>query len=132
MPVQVLRALYRGMEHVLSEGLERRWRRHEESARRARVRLAELGFDPVFPEEWASPTVLAMLGRPDLDADSVVSQLAERHGIRISRGMGPFEGRVFRIGNMAVQASEACLNALATALREIISSNAREISDRTP
>lgn len=120
MPVQVVRALHRGVEYVLEEGFERRWKRHAAFAGRARQELAKLGFNPLFPEEWASPTVLSALGRPDLTTDVVIADLVEHHGIQISGGMGPFAGKVFRIGNMGPQASESGFAPLRAALREIV------------
>lgn len=104
MAVPALRALRRGLERVLEEGLETRFERHQTSAHTLRVRLDELGFSAVFPEAIASPSVAAFWGREDLPANEVVRRLDVEHMIKIAGGMGEFKGEIFRIGNMATQA----------------------------
>ncbi|MCK5805631.1 MAG: alanine--glyoxylate aminotransferase family protein [Lentisphaeria bacterium] len=116
MAVPAVRALRRGAERIIAEGLDERCRRHRSMATRVREQLSAAGFKPVFPEEIASPTVVALRGREGCSADEVVDRLRTEHRILIARGMGIFAGQVFRIGNMGPQATDAQMDALLDAI----------------
>jgi len=122
MAVPAFRALRKGVDRVLQEGLDRRVSRHREVAAFVRRELGELGFHPLFPEETASPTVIAVKGRSDLSAIALAERLKTDHGILIAGGMGRFKGEVFRIGNMGPQATEERMGELIEAVRSVMSS----------
>jgi len=121
LPVPAFRGLRRGIEEVLAEGLELRWQRHREMARWAQERLAPHGYKPVFLEDVASPTILALRPPSELTADRVIESLKEEYKILVAGGMGAFKGTAFRVGNMGPQASEGELGPLTDALRIIAS-----------
>jgi alanine-glyoxylate transaminase/serine-glyoxylate transaminase/serine-pyruvate transaminase len=116
MAVPAFRALRVGLERVLDEGLQHRIGRHRESFVSVRRALAGLGFEPVFPEHHATPTILAAYGSPTIGADDVVARLKHEHRILIARGMGQFAGKAFRIGNMGRQATPAEMTPLLDAI----------------
>jgi len=119
MAVPALRSLRRGLEHIVEEGLTTRFDRHRESARLLRAGMSDLGFAPVFAEACASPTVVAAYGRSDAPANEVVARLASEHRIRIAKGMGSFNGRTFRVGNMGEQARPDQRQVLLDALAQL-------------
>ncbi len=121
MAVPTFRALRVGVERAIKEGLDRRIARHAESAHHVRSVLSSLGLDPVFTEADASPTVLAIHGRPDLGADDVVDRLRTEHKILIARGLGEFAGRAFRVGNMGQQATREEMDILLAAIDALVS-----------
>jgi len=125
MAVPAVRALRRGVERVLNEGLETRFNRHQQMSQLLRSKLIELGFLPVFPSDIASPTVIAFNGRPDLSAEEVVVHLEKEHKIKVAHGMGGFKGKVFRIGNMGPQATEDHINSLLHAIGEFVDKKVR-------
>ena len=120
MAVPAVRGLRCGLERVLSEGLSERITRHLNSAHRLREDLGSLGFLPVFPESIASPTVVSVYGRSDLDASTVAERLRTEHAIRIGGGMGEFAGKAFRIGNMGPQAMSDQIEPLLEALKALV------------
>ncbi len=127
MAVPALRALRRGLERVLDEGLSARWLRHREMAAWLMARTAALGFEGVFPENRASPTVIALRPPEGLSVETVMARLREDHNLLIAGGMGSYKGKAFRIGNMGVQASIARLQPFVDALELIV---AQERSER--
>ena len=121
LAVPAFRALRCGVEGILEEGLEARWQRHREMARWAYERLAPHGYEPVFPDDVASPTILALRPPSGLTVEQILESLKEDHRILVAGGMGAFKGRAFRVGNMGPQATEEELSPLIEALREIAS-----------
>jgi len=126
MAVPVFRALRVALDRVLEEGLAPRIARHKASAAFARGAFSDLGFEPVFGEEEASPTILAIRGRADLAADEVVDRLRREHKTLVARGMGEFTGKVFRVGNMGPQATREQLQPLLAAVGSFVSEKSGE------
>ncbi|MFC2077984.1 pyridoxal-phosphate-dependent aminotransferase family protein [Candidatus Bipolaricaulota bacterium] len=120
MAVPAFRSLRKGIDRILEEGLECRISRHMESAHYARTAFRELGFDPVFTDEVASPTILAIRGHADVGADEVVSRLKAEHRILVARGMGRFAGEAFRVGNMGPQATRSEMEPVIDAIGKLI------------
>ena len=119
LAVPAFRGLHRGLRNVLEEGLEARWLRHRASGARVRSELKEAGYRPVFGEEIASPTVIALTPPANLKASDLVSRLKSEYRILVAGGMGSYAGRAFRIGNMGPQATERQTAPLIDALRRI-------------
>jgi len=116
MPIPAFRALRMGLERVLEEGMEARWRRHADMARWLLEQTSPLGYLPVFPEGVASPTVVALKPPKGMTADAVVSRLRDEYKLLIAGGMGDYKDVAFRVGNMGPQSSIASLKPLVTAL----------------
>jgi len=121
LAVPAFRGLRRGIERIVEEGIEVRWRRHREMACWVYGRLAPQGYEPVFPADVASPTILALRPPKGMDVHVILELLKQDYRILVASGMGAFKGRAFRIGNMGPQATEEELAPLIEALREIAS-----------
>lgn len=120
MSTPLIRALKQSLEKILAEGLPQRFERHIEMSQMLRNKMAELGFDLFLPYEIASPTVVSVLGNQKLPANMVVSELAKRHSIQIAGGIGPMEGKAFRIGCMGSLATPGKIQVLVDSIREIV------------
>lgn len=121
MSTPLVRALRQAVDEILSEGLMARFERHQRTAYELRRRLEALGFEPFLNERIASPTIVAMGGHEKISPDSLVRELLLRYGIRIARGLGPTEGKIFRVGNMGFQASLERVDKLASAIEDLLS-----------
>jgi len=117
--VPAFRALRRALEHIEEEGLDARFRRHAEIASWARASLEALGFEPVFAEAIASPTILAFRAPQGMSPRWLIDELRERHGILIAGGMGAFKETAFRIGNMGPQATREQMAPVIDALASV-------------
>ncbi len=122
MAVPAFRAMRRALEIILDEGLAARILRHQECAQWVRGQLAEFGYQPVFPDSIASPTILAFYAPEGRDSAEIVNRLRDDHRILIANGMGEFTGKAFRIGNMGPQANREQMAPVIDALAAVAAS----------
>jgi alanine-glyoxylate transaminase/serine-glyoxylate transaminase/serine-pyruvate transaminase len=122
MPTNAIEALGVAAERILAEGLDAHQARQAAAARRVREGLQELDFEPLVPDEVASPVTTAVLALPGMDVSHYIEWLRERHKLRVSGGIGELAGKIFRVGHMGRAASpdvvEAYLAATAQYLAE--------------
>jgi aspartate aminotransferase-like enzyme len=105
--VSLMFALRHQLEHIVDEGLEARWRRHQQMADHTHLWLARLAaetgrrFEIVAPPGYRSPTVTAVrLPDPEeMGGPEVVNRLRER-GYAIAAGYGKLKQETIRIGHM--------------------------------
>lgn len=92
-------ALHYQLHRILEEGLENRFARHLEMAKRVRE-WAATNFE-LFPEErYASNTVTAVRNIRNISVAELNQKLGER-GFMISNGYGALKEKTFRIAHMA-------------------------------
>jgi len=97
----LLFGLDEGLNLLFEEGLDRVFARHArlaEGLRRA-VRAWNLPLVAKRPE-LASDTVSAIRAPDGLDADKVIDLAASRFHVALGGGLGPLQGRAFRIGHL--------------------------------
>ena len=105
-PVNLLYALHEACRLALREGLDRRFARHRHLHERLKAGLAELGLDYVSPEAHTLPMLNAVRIPPGVDEAAARQALLDRFGLEIGGGLGPFKGKVWRIGLMGHSATE--------------------------
>ena len=123
-PITMVYALYEALRIVHEEGLEARFARH---LRNHHALVAGLeALDMKMPV--ATKHRLSMLNGvfvPDgVDEASVRKRLLDRHGIEIGAGLGPWKGRVWRIGLMGESSTPANVFVVLAALAEALGSQA--------
>ena len=117
-PITMNYALHESLRLVLEEGLEERWKRHEENHNRLRAGLAELGLS-ITSQEGHQLWQLNAVSIPDgVDEAAVRKALLLDHGIEIGPGLGPLAGKVWRIGLMGHSSSESHVDRVLAALKE--------------
>ena len=120
--VNNVRALRLGVERILAEGLEARWRRHQEVAEYLREGLRKLRLKLLVPDEIASHGVTSVVA-PSGKASELLAYLRDQHGLLLAGSLGELKGKVFRIGHMGPTATQEAIDgvlcALASALREV-------------
>ena len=117
-PITMNYALHESLRLVLEEGLEERWKRHEENHNRLRAGLAELGLS-ITSQEGHQLWQLNAVSIPDgIDEAAVRKALLLDHGIEIGPGLGPLAGKVWRIGLMGHSSSESHVDRVLAALKE--------------
>lgn len=105
--VSLMFALRHQLAHIVDEGLEARWRRHQQMADHTHLWLARLAaetgrrFEIIAPPGYRSPTVTAVrLPDPEeMGGPEVVNRLRER-GYAIAAGYGKLKQETIRIGHM--------------------------------
>lgn len=104
-PVQMIFGLREALDMLREEGMEAVFARHERLARAvhaAIARWAEAGalfFHCLDPDARAH-TVTAVGFAPDVDPEEIRTLARERFGVAFGGGIGPFRGRLLRIGHM--------------------------------
>jgi len=105
--VSLMFALRHQLEHIVEEGLEIRWRRHQQMADHMHLWVARLAgetgrhFEIVAAPGYRSPTVTAVRlpDAEEMSGPEVVSRLGER-GYAIAAGYGKLKQETIRIGHM--------------------------------
>lgn len=105
-PVSTFYALREGLRLILSEGVEARWKRHEEAHLELVRGVEKMGLKMLVPEGQRIPNLNTVTVPEGVDDAKVRSRLLNEHGIEISGGFGPLAGRIFRIGIMGPLATK--------------------------
>lgn len=119
-PVNAVYGLHEALAALFEEGLEAAIARHARLSRALCAGLEALGLTlPVAPAHRLAP--LNVVAVPDgVDEAQVRGRMLERFGVEIGAGLGPWRGRVWRIGLMGASCTprnvRLCLVALAEAL----------------
>ena len=96
--VSLIQALNQQMDDILAEGLENRWRRHEEMAATVQD-WARRYFALYSDERYLSPTVTNVENTRAISVAGLNEELGKR-GAMISNGYGDLKEKCFRIAHM--------------------------------
>ena len=115
-PVNAIYGLYQALRDVHDEGLEARWQRHQQTHNALVQGLEALGLEFTVEENVRLPQLNAV-GIPDgIDDAKVRGTLIKDHDIEIGAGLGPFAGKIWRIGLMGETAQSENVRRLIGAL----------------
>ncbi|MDI6632296.1 MAG: alanine--glyoxylate aminotransferase family protein [Bacillota bacterium] len=101
------------LEMILSEGLEKVYRRHRTYSRAVREALKALGLKLLAPETCASPVVTGAWAPEGLDADDLRRRILREYGVLLAGGQAQLKGRIFRIAHMGYVDAVDVLGAIA-------------------
>ena len=120
-PISMNYALHEALRLALVEGLENRWRRHQENHLALRAGLEKLGLHIASQEGhqlWQLNAVTAPAG---VDEAALRKRLLTEFNIEVGAGLGPLKGKIVRVGLMGETSSAAnvktFLGALASCLK---------------
>jgi alanine-glyoxylate transaminase/serine-glyoxylate transaminase/serine-pyruvate transaminase len=119
-PISMNYALHEALRLVLVEGMENRWRRHEQNHNLLRQGLAALGLEIVSQpghQLWQLNAVGVPAGVDEL---AVRKELLATHNIEIGAGLGPLKGKIWRIGLMGETSKKENVDAVLSALKSIL------------
>ncbi|MEX0887361.1 MAG: alanine--glyoxylate aminotransferase family protein [Phycisphaeraceae bacterium] len=119
-PTNMLVALNEAARLALAEGLEPRWARHRDMHEIVRRGLTELGFAYLTAPEHTLPMLNAVTLPEGLDDATARRSLLDTHGIEVGAGLGPYKGKLWRIGLMGHSATQRNVTLLLAALRELL------------
>jgi alanine-glyoxylate transaminase / serine-glyoxylate transaminase / serine-pyruvate transaminase len=128
-PINMIYALAEALRIVSEEGLEVRWERHRRAYEALRAALAELGLAPVAREGEELWPLLAVRVPDGVDDAAVRGALLTDHGIEIAGALGPFAGKVWRVGVMGEGARPEPQERLVSALAELMGLEAKPAFD---
>ena len=116
-PVSLMYALDYQLDKALAEGMQTRYRRHQEMADMVR-NWAKKKLYGIFPEEGYQSNSIGVLNKGDMDFDAFNSKLKAK-GYEISNGYGDVKEKTFRIGHMGDTTPEM-IKQLLSAMDEIL------------
>jgi aspartate aminotransferase-like enzyme len=111
-------ALDRQLDHILAEGLEKRFARHAAMAKRVQDWADEHGLGMYAPEGFRSQTVTTIRNERGWDVSGLNKFLLER-GMRIANGYGSLKNITFRIAHMG-ETQMSDINELLRAMEEYL------------
>ncbi|MFX0082299.1 MAG: pyridoxal-phosphate-dependent aminotransferase family protein [Candidatus Hodarchaeota archaeon] len=99
-PIPQIRGLATQLDYILNEeGLEKRFKRHEQLGKRTREWVHEMNLKMFSEKGYESNTVSTISNSLNLDIQKMISMLLEK-GYRIVNGYGNLVNKTFRIGHM--------------------------------
>lgn len=120
-PVNMLFALHEALRLVLKEGLDARFARHRLHHAALMAGLGELGLSLPVASQFRLPSLTVVEIPNGTDDSKARRHLLQEFGVEIGGGLGPMQGRAWRIGLMGEGATrrnvQLCLTALTSALR---------------
>lgn len=119
-PISMVYALREGLRLVLEEGLETRFRRHLEAHRALVAGVEAMGLSMVVPRAHRLPMLNAIRVPDGVDEKAIRRRLLEEDGIEIGAGLGPFAGKVWRIGLMGHGARVENVDRVLGALKRLL------------
>lgn len=119
-PINMLYALHEGLRLVLEEGLEARWRRHEELGVELLSALQDRGFEPFAPAGFRAPNLLCVRLPDGFEDVPNRRRLVESRGIDVAGGLGTLAGKVWRIGLMGESCTAEHVKLLLDAVDELL------------
>ncbi len=120
-------ALHEALATIDEEGLEARWERHRRShlALAAGLRGMSLGL---LPPETDRLWTLNAIRVPDGVNEAVVRrQLLEQYDMEIGSGLGPFAGKIWRVGLMGASSTRQMVLLFLGALEQVLRANGHAV-----
>lgn len=119
-PVSAMFAMREALRIVLEEGLENRFARHQKNHELLRDGLEAMGFEFLVEKPYRLPMLNAVKIPEGINEAEVRSRLLNEFNIEIGGGLGPFAGKIWRIGLMGESSDANHVNMLLSALKTII------------
>lgn len=119
-PITMIYALYESLRLVHEEGLAARFERHRRHHRALVAGVEALGLEMAVAPELRLPMLNSVRVPDGVDEAAVRRRLLERFGIEIGAGLGPWKGRVWRIGLMGESSTPGNVLLVLAALGEAL------------
>lgn len=99
-PINNLYGLHETLLILHEEGLENAWERHYTQHQQLKSGLEPLGLEFIVPVEERLPQLNAVLIPSHVNDLEVRKTLLEKYSLEIGAGLGPLQGKIWRIGLM--------------------------------
>lgn len=119
-PISAMYAMREALRIVMEEGLENRFARHQKNHELLRDGLESLGFEFLVEKQYRLPMLNAVRIPEGVNDVEVRKRLLEEYNIEIGGGLGPFAGKVWRIGLMGESSNANHVNMLLAALKDVM------------
>lgn len=127
-PITMNYALYEALRVVAEEGLEARFKRHLENARALQAGVRAMGLGFAAQEGYRLPQLTVVKVPDGIDDAKVRADLLRIFNTEIGAGLGPFKGKVWRIGLMGESSKRQNVMLILNALETILTSMGLELA----
>jgi alanine-glyoxylate transaminase/serine-glyoxylate transaminase/serine-pyruvate transaminase len=125
-PISMNYSLHEALRLVSNEGLENRWRRHEQNHLALKAGLKAIGL-PIASQEGHQLWQLNAVTVPEgIDEAVVRKRLLADFNIEIGAGLGPLKGQIWRVGLMGETSSKTNVRAFLSALAQVLNDSGRK------
>lgn len=115
-PISMLVALHEGLRVVLEEGLQTRYGRHATAGSRLQAVLEDRGYGLFARADTRLPQLTTAVVPDRVDAPEVRRRLLMERNLEVGAGVGEHTARMWRIGLMGENATDAVVDTLLEAL----------------
>ena len=119
-PINMNYGIREALSLVAEEGLEERWKRHQDTAELFWNGLSEMGMECHVDHEIRLPSLTTVKVPEGVDPKAVTSTLLADHNIEIANGLGQLGGKVWRVGLMGYNSRPDNVRRLLSALKSVI------------
>jgi len=119
-PINMMYALYQSLSDVINEGLDNVLDRHMKVHHYLASGLDDLGLELLVDEDSRLPSLNAILIPEGIDDIKIRNGLLYDYNIEVGGGLGPFAGKVWRVGLMGHSAYENNVDRLLDALKKLL------------
>ncbi len=119
-PINLNYALRESLRLVLEEGLENQLARHRQNAELLWDGLESLGLRLVVPLAYRNPALTTVYVPEGIQELEIRKALMSDYNIEISGGLGPFAGKIWRIGLMGHSSRRENVTLLLAALQRLL------------
>ncbi len=125
-PITMNYALHEALRLVAEEGLEVRWKRHEQASRALKAGLEVMGLKIASQEGHQLWQLNAVAIPEGVDEANVRKRMLTDFNIEIGAGLGPLKGKIWRIGLMGETARIPNVKTVLSALGQILNDAGRK------
>jgi alanine-glyoxylate transaminase/serine-glyoxylate transaminase/serine-pyruvate transaminase len=119
-PISMNYALHEALRLVLEEGIEARWRRHEQNHMTLRKGLEAMNLQIASQpghQLWQLNAVTVPAG---VDEAAVRKRLLEEFNIEVGAGLGPLKGKIWRVGLMGENSRPQVVETFVGAMKKVL------------
>jgi alanine-glyoxylate transaminase / serine-glyoxylate transaminase / serine-pyruvate transaminase len=119
-PISMNYALHEALRLVLEEGLEARWRRHEQNHLALRKGLEAMKLEIASQAGHQLWQLNAVTVPPGVDEAAVRKRLLDEFGIEVGAGLGPLKGKIWRVGLMGENSRPQVVETFLGAIKKVL------------
>jgi aspartate aminotransferase-like enzyme len=119
-PIAMITSLHAALGALLDEGMTAAWARHAECGKALQDGLEKMGLQLWVAEGHRLPQLTTVVVPDGVDDVAIRRLLLRRYGIEIGGGVGPWAGKIWRIGCMGHTARPRNVTLLLAALGELL------------
>ena len=120
LPTTYIYGLREALRIIMEEGLEQRFKRHQEAGDLLKLRLQKMGCTLFAQEGYRLPMLTSVMPPQHIDPLSVRADLLKKHQIEIGAGFGELKSKIWRIGLMGYNARRASIEQLCGVLEDYL------------